>query len=124
MWFRNLTLFRFSKNVAKSLKSLEDKLADRRLRHCGPVELATEGFISPYGRAEENLLHRVGTFSLLTAAREDKLLPNSVVSDELAARLKKIAEKQGRPIGSRERKRLKDEVLTDLLPRAFTRLSK
>src|ERR1700751_3453631 len=124
MWFRNLTLFRFSKNVAKSLKSLEGKLADRRLRPCGPVELATEGFTSPYGRDEESLLHQVGKFSLLTAAREDKLLPNSVVSEELAARLKKMAAKQGRPVGSRERKRLKDEIVTDLLPRAFTRMSK
>lgn len=124
MWFRNLTLFRFSKSAAKSLKSLDDKLSEHRLRACGPIELATQGFISPYGRAEEPLLHQIGKFSLLTAASEEKLLPNSVVSEELAARLRKIAEKEGRPVGSRERKRLKDEVLTDLLPRAFTRLSK
>ncbi len=124
MWFRNLTLFRFSKNVAKSLKSLEQNLAERRLRPCGPVELATEGFVSPYGRGEETLLHQVGKYTLVTAAREDKLLPNSVVLEELNARLKKIADKQGRPVGSKERKRLKDEVVTDLLPRAFTRLSK
>lgn len=124
MWFRNLTLFRFSKNVAKSLKSLDEKLGERRLRPCGPVELATEGFLSPYGADEDELVHQVGKFALLTAAREDKLLPNSVVSEELKARLKKIAAKQGRPVGSRERKRLKDEVVTDLLPRAFTRVSK
>ena len=124
MWFRNLTLFRFSKTAAKALKSLESKLEDRRLRACGPIELATEGFVSPYGRDEDKLMHEVGKFSLLTFGREDKILPSSVVSDELAARLKKIADKTGRPVGSRERKRLKDEVLTDLLPRAFTRLSK
>lgn len=124
MWFRNLTLFRFSKNSAKQLKNLEARLAEQRLRACGPIELATQGFISPYGRDEEPLLHAIGKFSLLTAAREDKLLPSSVVNDALSARLKKIADKEGRPVGSRERKRLKDEVLTDLLPRAFTRLSR
>ncbi|HXR62837.1 MAG TPA: recombination-associated protein RdgC [Rudaea sp.] len=124
MWFRNLTLFRFSKSAAKTLKGLEAKLDKHRLRPCGPIELATQGFISPHGRDEDVLLHEVGVFSLLTAAREDKLLPNSVVSDELGARLRKMTEKAGKPVGSRERKRLKDEVLTDLLPRAFTRLSK
>jgi recombination associated protein RdgC len=124
MWFRNLTLFRFSKSAAKSLKSLESRLGEHRLRACGPIELATQGFISPYGRDEDTLLHQVGHFSLLISAREDKLLPNSVVSDELNARLRKMSEKAGKPVGSRERKRLKDEVLTDLLPRAFTRLSK
>jgi len=124
MWFRNLTLFRFSKSAARKLKSLESGLADHRLRACGPIELSTQGFVSPYGRDEETLVHEVGKFMLLTAAREDKLLPNSVVNDELAARLKKLADKGGKAVGSRERKRLKDEVLTDLLPRAFTRLSK
>ena len=47
MWFRNLTLFRFSKSAAKSLKSLESRLGEHRLRACGPIELATQGFISP-----------------------------------------------------------------------------
>ncbi len=124
MWFRNLTLFRFSKSSAKSLKTLEAKLDDHRLRPCGPIELATQGFISPYGRDEETMLHEVGHFRLMTSAREDKLLPSSVVNEELRARLQKIAEKEGRPVRSKERKRLKDEVLTDLLPRAFVRLSK
>ena len=124
MWFRNLTLFRFSKSSAKSLKTLEAKLDNHRLRPCGPIELATQGFISPFGRDEETMLHEVGHFRLLTSAREDKLLPTSVVNEELRARLQKIAEKEGRPVRSKERKRLKDEVLTDLLPRAFVRLSK
>lgn len=38
--------------------------------------------------------------------------------------MKKIADKQGKRPGSRERKRLKEEVLTDLLPRAFTQVSR
>jgi recombination associated protein RdgC len=124
MWFRNLTLFRFSKSAAKNLKNLESKLEAHRLRECGPIEMSTRGFISPLGRFEEPLLHELAGFSLLTVASEEKLLPNSVVSEELAARLKKMADKKGKPAGSRERKRLKDEVLTELLPRAFTRLSK
>ena len=124
MWFRNLTLFRFSEHAAKALKSLDTKLAEQRLRPCGPLELSSQGFISPYGRAEETLSHLVGPFALVTIAREDRLLPSSVVNDELAARLKKITEKEGRKVGSKERKRLKDEILTDFLPRAFIRLSK
>lgn len=122
-WFRNLTLFRFSEKTAKSLKSPEDKLGKHRLRAPGPVELATQGFISPFGRDEEALTHRIGDFILLNIANERRLLPNSVVSDELSARLKKIAEKEGRKVGSKERKRMRDEVLTDLLPRAFTKMS-
>lgn len=124
MWFRNLTLFRFSKSAAKALKSLDAKLDEQRLRACGPAEVGTQGFMSPYGRDEEALLHRIGHFALLTVAREDKLLPNSVVSEELHTRLQKIEKKRGKPAGSRERKQLREDILNDLLPRAFTRLSR
>jgi recombination associated protein RdgC len=124
MWFRNLTLFRFSDSVAKSLASLDADLAEKRLRPCGPIELGTQGFISPYGRAEENLVHRVGDCALISVGGEDKLLPSSVINEELAQRLQKIADQTGKRVGARERKRLKEEVLTDLLPRAFIRSSK
>lgn len=124
MWFRNLTLFRFSESSAKTLKSLESHLGDHPLRACGPLELSTHGFVSPYGRGEEVLVHRVGAYALLTLGRDERLLPNSVIYEELTARLKKIADKEGRKVGAKERKRLKEEVLTDLLPRAFTQLSR
>ena len=44
MFFRNLTLFRFSPAVAAGLDGLEEALAAHRLRPCGPLELATGGF--------------------------------------------------------------------------------
>ena len=124
MWFRNLTLFRFAKDVSKTLKSLETDLAKKPLRKCGKLELSTRGFVSPYGSESEELVHRVQHFALVTIGAEDKLLPASVVNDELAARLQKIKTKTGKNVGSRERKRLKEEVLTELLPQAFIRRSK
>src|SRR5258708_10038196 len=103
MWFRNLTLFRFSPAVAKTLKSLEDDLAGKRLRGCGPIELSTRGFISPYGRTSEELVRRIDPFALVTVGAEDKLLPTSVINDELSAKLDKIAAKTGKRPGARER---------------------
>ncbi|MGA9334934.1 MAG: recombination-associated protein RdgC [Rudaea sp.] len=124
MWFRNLTFFRFSKATGKSLDTLEMALEERRLRECGPLELATHGFVSPYGRNETALVHRQAGHALLTMGSEHRLLPSAVVNDELAARLQKISEKDGKRIGAKQRKRLKEEVLTDLLPRAFTQLTR
>jgi recombination associated protein RdgC len=124
MWFRNLTLFRFSKDLVKTLKTLEADLDKKQLRACGKLELATRGFVSPYGRDSEEMVHRSQSFALITIGGEDKLLPTSVVNDELATRLEKIKHKSGKNVGSRERKRLKDEVLTDLLPQAFVKRSR
>ena len=124
MFFRNLSLFRFSAATSSNLAELETALDQHRLRPCGPIEMTTRGFVSPFGRDSDELVHRVGDFSLFTVGGEDKLLPSSVVNDELANKLAEITEKEARRVGARERKRLKDEVLTDLLPRAFVRSSR
>jgi recombination associated protein RdgC len=95
MFFRNLTLFRFPESVAKSIERLPDDLEQHRLRECGPLELATRGFVSPYGRDSEVLVHGTGAFSLLAVGSEERLLPGVVVAEELADRIAKIGEKQG-----------------------------
>ena len=124
MFFRNLTLFRFPENLPRSLKKLASALDENRLKPCRPSELATRGFVSPFGRDSEELTHQIGAFILMTIGGEERLLPSVVVNDELAARLAKIAGKDGRRIGAKERKRLKEDVISDLLPRAFIRPSR
>ncbi|HEX3896221.1 MAG TPA: recombination-associated protein RdgC [Rudaea sp.] len=123
MWFRNLSLFRFSEKSARALKSLEDKLEPHRLRRVGPQEVSTSGFVSPYGGAEEALVHRTGQYVLVSVGRDERLLPNAVINQELAARLQKIEAKSGKRPSSKQRKQLKEDILADLLPRAFTRQS-
>ncbi len=124
MFFRNLTLFRFPKSSSKSLAELDSQLDEHRLRPCGPIELATRGFVSPYGRESDELTHQAGKFTLIAIGSEDKLLPSSVINEELASKIAEITDKEARRIGARERKRLKEEVMTDLLPRAFVRPSR
>lgn len=125
MFFRNLTLFRFSPAVADDLKRLDEALGEHRLRPCGPLEMFTKGFVPPVGRGDEApLTHALKHCTWLTVGGEDKLLPAAVVNDELQRKVRKIAEEEGRKVGGRERKRLKEDLLTELLPRAFVRSSR
>src|SRR5690348_8868781 len=87
MFFRNLTLFRFPENLPRSLKKLSSFLDENRLKPCRPSELATRGFVSPFGRDSEELSHQIGAFILITIGGEERLLPSVVVNEELAARL-------------------------------------
>ncbi|HEY8683196.1 MAG TPA: recombination-associated protein RdgC, partial [Rhodanobacter sp.] len=108
MFFRNLTLFRFSPAVATDLERLDEVLAEHRLRPCGPLEMFTKGFVPPVGRGEgEPLTHTVKRCTLMTVGGEDKLLPAAVINDELHRKVQKIAEEEGRKVGGRERKRIK-----------------
>lgn len=122
MFFKNLTLYRFPKSAAEGLgDGLEKRLKKHALKPCGPLEMQARGWVSPFGRNEPGLSHQIGHFLLLTLGLEDKILPPAVVNEVLAGKLEALAEARGKPVGGRERKRLKDEVLFDLMPRAFSR---
>jgi recombination associated protein RdgC len=122
MFFRNLTLFRFPTSL--DFSSLEELLAGHPLKPVGPLELFSRGFIPPFGRNGEALSHRIGDAIWVTLGGEDRLLPSAVVNDMLATRLAEMEEKQGRRPGSRMRKQMKDDLVHELLPRAFVRPSR
>ncbi|MDQ3510215.1 MAG: recombination-associated protein RdgC [Pseudomonadota bacterium] len=122
MFFRNLTLFRFP--TSTKLDDLDAGLDECQLKPVGPMELSSRGFISPFGRDNDQMSHRQGDAMWLTMGGEDRLLPGSVVNDMLARKLAEIEKKEGRKPGGRTRKRIKDELIVDLLPRAFIKPSR
>ena len=122
MFFRNLTLFRFP--TTTKLDDLDTGLDECQLKPVGPLELSSRGFISPFGRDADGMSHRQGDATWLAVGGEDKILPGSVVNDMLAKKLSEIEQKEGRKPGGRTRKRIKDELITDLLPRAFVKPSR
>jgi recombination associated protein RdgC len=122
MFFRNLTLFRFPTSL--DLTDLETRLADVPLKPVGALELSSRGFVSPFGRDAEVLSHRVDDAVWLTVGGEDKLLPAAVVNDLLAKKLAELEEREGRKPGGRARKRMKEDLVHELLPRAFVRPSR
>ncbi|MBW8852484.1 MAG: recombination-associated protein RdgC [Xanthomonadales bacterium] len=119
MFFRNLTFFRFPSSL--NVDDLDAGLVDFALKPVGAMELSSRGFISPFGRNEEALSHRIGDALWLAAGSEDKILPGSVVNDLLQKKLAEIEEKEGRRLGGRARKRLKEDLVHELLPRAFVK---
>jgi recombination associated protein RdgC len=122
MFFRNLTLFRFPSSL--DFTDLESQLDAHRLKPVGPLEMSSRGFVSPFGRDGEALSHRIGDAIWLTVGGEDRLLPGAVVNDMLAQRLADMEQKEGRKPGGRARKRLKEDLVHELLPRAFVRPSR
>ena len=122
MFFRQLTLFRFPKSAAATLEDgLARRLKKHALRPCGPLDTQTRGWVSPYGRGDDAFLHQLGAYTLLTLGGEDKLLPPAVVNESVAVKVEALEAQRGKKVGGRERKRLKDEALHELLPKAFVR---
>jgi recombination associated protein RdgC len=121
MFFRNLTFFRFPASLAKSFDQLDARLEECRLKPVGPSELASRGFVSPFGRDEPAMSHRIGDAVWITLGGEERLLPSAVVNELLGRKIAEVEEKEGRKLGGRARKRLKEDLVMELLPRAFVR---
>ncbi len=122
MWFRNLLVYRLTQPVSFNeetlIKALETKLA----KPCTFQELSTYGFIAPFGKSEDaSLTHASQNFYLIAARKEERILPASVVKEALQDKVDIIEARDARKVYKKEKDQLKDEVIQDLLPRAFSR---
>lgn len=120
-FFRNLTLLRIDSDVAADMSRLADVLPDRALRPVGPIEMLTRGFVPPIDGTDMPLLQTIDNdrFTLVAMGGEDKLLPPAVLSYALRQKLQAIEEEEGRSVRGRERKRIKEDLVTTLLAQAF-----
>lgn len=123
MWFRNLRAYRMTRGLSLSAEDLEGSLAGRAFRPCTPAQPLALGWVPALGEGSVALVHAAGGRQLLCLRREEKILPPSVVRDLLKERVEAIEAQQGRKVYRKERLSLKDEVVQDCLPRAFSRHS-
>jgi recombination associated protein RdgC len=122
MFFKNLTLFRFPASL--DFSGLDAHLPEATLKPVGPLELASRGFISPFGRDEAQLSHRVNDAIWLAVGGEERLLPSVVINDVLAKKIAELEARNGRKPGGKLRKQLQDDIVHELLPRAFVKPSR
>ena len=122
MWFRNLQIYRLPENWGLTAEALAEKLAARPFQPCGSQDMATRGWSSP--TKDDRFVLAVGGHFLISLAVEQKLLPSSVVNEVAADKAEMIEAQQGYKPGRKQMKEIKEAVLQELLPRAFTRRRK
>ncbi|WP_122281477.1 recombination-associated protein RdgC [Pseudomonas syringae] len=124
MWFKNLLVYRLTQHVPFDAEALETALATKPARACASQEVATYGFVAPFGKGEDApLVHVSQDFLLIAARKEERILPGSVVRDALKEKVDEIEAEQMRKVYKKERDQLKDEIIQAFLPRAFIRRS-
>lgn len=119
MWFKNLQIYRVPAPWPLSREALEEQLARKPFQPCGSQDLETRGWTAPVGG--EGLVHSVGGQWLISLGVEAKLLPSSVVKQVAEEKAEDIEAAQGYKPGRKQMKELKEQVMQELLPRAFTR---
>lgn len=120
MFFKNLMVWHFPDPIPFDAAALEVALHPRRFRPCGAQEMAACGWVPPIGKDDDApLVHAASGCLLFCLQDERRLLPTAVVIEAVAERAEALEADQGRPVTRKERDGIKDEVLTDLIPKAF-----
>jgi recombination associated protein RdgC len=121
MWFRNLTVFRFEDTPKFEQPALESSLDGYRFTACDPQQMESMGWEPPLDDEAGQLVHAGSGFFLLTARREQRLLPATVVRDAVNRQVQDIERQEGRKVGRRQRTEIRDQLTFEMMPRAFTR---
>lgn len=124
MWFKHLHLYRLHDSATIPATDLEAALAEQVARSPGSQEARRVGWCPPAGRAGTALLHEMQGQRLMTLLRYERLLPASVVREELDERSADIEAQEGRKLRRQEKQELKEQIYEELLPRAFIRTQK
>lgn len=126
MFFRNLFLYRFAVPCAvKDAHALDDRLHTHELQPCGALELSTSGFVDPLvSDGSGDLVVDHGNVAFFCLGTNTRLLPNDVINRAVAQRVRTQEEFEERKVGSKQRRHIKDEVITQMLPQSFVRLTR
>ena len=121
MWFKNIRLYRLNEPFKYTPEALNEHLAAHVFNPCGKLDLKRQGFVPPLGRHGELLVHAIPGYIMVALKRQEKILPGGVVREALEEKIQHIIEQEGRRVSRKERDGLKDELIFELLPKAFVK---
>lgn len=123
MWFKNLYFFAFTRPFKHSEEDLEKHLNEHLFTPCGSTELAHFGWVNALGKHGHSSVHSANGNFLICARKEEKILPAPVIKDMIEEKINLLEQEQGRGATKKEKEQFKEDIVFELLPRAFSRIS-
>lgn len=124
MWFKNLFLYRFTQPFTLTAEQLDEKLSGKAFNPVGRYSLSSTGWSEPLGDEGEQFVHTTNGYMMICLRREERIMPAAAVRELLDARAREIEERDNRKIRSKERASLREAVMQEMMPHAFTKTSR
>lgn len=119
MWFRNLLVYRITPPWTVKAEELDDALSRNGLQPCGSFAMESRGWVPP--RDDERFLYQLNQQWLFALGVDQKILPSTIVKQVAEERAAAQEKKQAHPVGRKQMRDLRIQVMDELLPRALTR---
>ncbi|MGJ8646481.1 MAG: recombination-associated protein RdgC [Marinomonas colpomeniae] len=120
MWFKNAQIFQLKDTESLDTNELIEKIPEFPLTECGSQDEFSFGWM-PLIRNSEQWSLASDHCLLFRAGKEEKVLPSSVVREELENKVAEIELLEGRKVGRKEQTDMKDELVFTLRPKAFSK---
>ncbi|MCX8581754.1 recombination-associated protein RdgC [Gilliamella sp. B3482] len=122
LWFRNAIIYQLNNDNLLDKQTIENALKSALFCPCGNLDTTKMGWVSPYddNNLDDFIIDMQGHL-LLRIKKETKILPAPVIKQALNEKIDKQEKALSRKISKNEKATLKDEVMIDLMPRAFSK---
>ncbi len=114
MLFKALSVYRLQADLSFTKDTLEEALGAHKFVPCSALQTESFGWVSPYD--DDRMVASVGGQHLIVLQVEKKKVPAALVKQKLAIRVAEIEDTEGRQVGRKEKKELKEAITDELLP--------
>jgi recombination associated protein RdgC len=124
MQFKNVLFLEVKNLTVYTPKTLSTALEKTAFTPCRAASPSSLGWVSPSEEEYSPLVHAVDKYMMICLQIEDKILPPTVVHQELQDQVRKIEITQRRKVLAKEKYTIRNGIYNALLPKAFTKKSK
>ncbi|MCX8649757.1 recombination-associated protein RdgC [Gilliamella sp. B2776] len=122
LWFKNAIIYQLNNDTLLNKDAIEKAIKSQMFTPCGNLDTTKMGWVSPYHDNNQNdFIVDMQGHLLLRIKKETKILPAPVIKQTLLEKIDKQEQALSRRLTKNEKASLKDEVLIDLMPRAFSK---
>lgn len=123
MWFKQIQLIQLSSRFKHQASEINQRLDSFSFEPCLPSLPSSMGWVSPIDEPDAPLTRGMNGCFMICLQIENKILPASVVNQNLKDKVKQIELNEARKVRQKEKLNFKDEITHTLLTRAFSKLT-
>ena len=122
LWFKNAIIYQLNNDNLLDKQTIENAVKSASFSPCGNLDSTKMGWVSPYSdNNQDDFIIDMQGHLLLRIKKETKILPAPVIKQALNDKIDKQERVLSRKLSKNEKATLKDEVMIDLMPRAFSK---
>ena len=81
MWFKNLRIYRLTKEIDLSPEALEAGLREQSFSPCANMDYSRFGWVPPLAKDSDLYTHKCSDYIMICARKQEKILPPVAINE-------------------------------------------